>query len=69
LIGRGLEDDPDVGTGHRPGQGDPPACERRTYGRANARESVEVPCSSRIVMISHPEAVAVLVVDVGKESG
>ena len=35
----------------------PPACERWMYARANARV-VEVPTSSRVAMLSHPQSVA-----------
>ncbi|MGW4139737.1 alpha/beta hydrolase [Streptomyces mirabilis] len=44
----------------------PPACERWMYSRANARKIVEVPCSSHVVMISHPKTVADLIVDAAK---
>ena len=39
----------------------PPACERWMYGRANARQVVEVPTSSHVAMISHPMIVAELI--------
>ncbi|MFC1438858.1 alpha/beta hydrolase [Streptacidiphilus sp. N1-10] len=41
----------------------PPACERWMYARANARKVVEVPHSSHVAMLSHPKAVAGLIVD------
>ncbi|MDV9177031.1 alpha/beta hydrolase [Streptomyces sp. W16] len=44
----------------------PPACERWMYNRANARKVVEVPGSSHVVMISHPKAVAELILDAAK---
>ena len=44
----------------------PPACERWMYSRANARKVVEVPGSSHVVMISHPKAVAELILDAAK---
>lgn len=36
----------------------PPACERWMYARANARKVIEIPKSSHVVMLSHPEKVA-----------
>ena len=39
----------------------PPECERFMYRRANARKIVEVPTSSHVAMISHPEIVADLI--------
>lgn len=39
----------------------PPACERWMYSRANARKVVEVPDSSHVAMISHPQIVADLI--------
>ena len=47
----------------------PPACERWMYHRANARKVVEVPNSSHVVMISHPKAVADLIVDAAEAVG
>ena len=44
----------------------PPACERWMYNRANARKVVEVPNSSHVVMLSHPEIVANLIADAAK---
>jgi pimeloyl-ACP methyl ester carboxylesterase len=44
----------------------PPACERWMYNRANARKVVEVPSSSHVVMLSHPEIVANLIADAAK---
>ncbi|MDX6307206.1 MAG: hypothetical protein QOI06_252 [Nocardioidaceae bacterium] len=44
----------------------PPACERWMYSRANARKVVEVPTSSHVVMISHPQIVADLIEDAAK---
>ncbi|MFI9388388.1 alpha/beta fold hydrolase [Kutzneria sp. NPDC052558] len=41
----------------------PPACERWMYARAKARRVVEVPGSSHVVMLSHPKAVADLIVE------
>jgi pimeloyl-ACP methyl ester carboxylesterase len=41
----------------------PPACERWMYSRANARKVVEIPHSSHVAMISHPEIVAELIED------
>jgi pimeloyl-ACP methyl ester carboxylesterase len=41
----------------------PPACERWMYSRANARKVVEVPNSSHVAMISHPNIVADLIED------
>ena len=41
----------------------PPACERWMYSRAKARKVVEVPHSSHVAMISHPEIVADLIRD------
>ena len=39
----------------------PPACERFMYKRANARKIVEVPTSSHVAMLSHPEITADLI--------
>ncbi|WP_406102426.1 alpha/beta hydrolase [Streptomyces sp. NBC_01003] len=39
----------------------PPAAERWMYSRANLRKVVEVPTSSHVAMISHPEATAKLI--------
>jgi pimeloyl-ACP methyl ester carboxylesterase len=36
------------------------------YNRANARKVVEVPSSSHVVMLSHPEIVANLIADAAK---
>nr|WSY50050.1 alpha/beta hydrolase [Streptomyces sp. NBC_00886] len=47
----------------------PPACERWMYSRANARKIVEVPRSSHVVMISHPEIVAGLIEDAAEAVG
>ncbi|MET7485220.1 alpha/beta hydrolase [Streptomyces sp. NPDC005538] len=47
----------------------PPACERWMYSRANARKIVEVPRSSHVVMISHPKAVADLILDAARTVG
>jgi len=44
----------------------PPACERFMYRRANARKIVEVPTSSHVAMISHPQTVADLIEDAAK---
>ncbi|MBO0843870.1 MAG: alpha/beta hydrolase [Nocardioides sp.] len=44
----------------------PPACERFMYNRANARKIVEVPTSSHVAMISHPQIVANLINDAAK---
>lgn len=47
----------------------PPACERWMYARANAREVVEVPTSSHVVMLSHPRIVAGLIDDAARAVG
>ena len=44
----------------------PPECERFMYRRANARKIVEVPTSSHVAMISHPEIVADLIDDAAR---
>jgi pimeloyl-ACP methyl ester carboxylesterase len=44
----------------------PPDCERFMYRRANARKIVEVPTSSHVAMISHPEIVADLIDDAAR---
>ncbi|TDW18024.1 alpha/beta fold hydrolase [Kribbella kalugense] len=44
----------------------PPAAERFMYNRANCREIVELPTSSHVAMISHPQAVANLIQDAAK---
>jgi pimeloyl-ACP methyl ester carboxylesterase len=44
----------------------PPAAERFMYSRANARKIVEVPTSSHVAMISHPQVVADLIEDAAK---
>ncbi|MFF7890006.1 alpha/beta fold hydrolase [Streptomyces sp. NPDC020794] len=41
----------------------PPAAERWMYRRANARKVVEVPTSSHVAMISHPDVTARLIED------
>lgn len=41
----------------------PPACERWMYSRANARKVVELPTSSHVAILSHPKAVAHLIID------
>ena len=41
----------------------PPACERWMYNRANSRKVVEVPASSHVAMLSHPQIVASLIDD------
>jgi pimeloyl-ACP methyl ester carboxylesterase len=41
----------------------PPKCERFMYRRANARKIVEVPTSSHVAMLSHPQVVAELIQD------
>ncbi|WP_380283244.1 alpha/beta fold hydrolase [Kitasatospora purpeofusca] len=47
----------------------PPACERWMYARPNAREVVEVPTSSHVVMLSHPGVVADLIHDAARAVG
>jgi pimeloyl-ACP methyl ester carboxylesterase len=44
----------------------PPAAERWMYSRANFRKVVEVPTSSHVAMISHPQIVANLIEDAAK---
>jgi pimeloyl-ACP methyl ester carboxylesterase len=44
----------------------PPALERWEYQRANAREVVEVPGASHVVMISHPGVVTKVIEDAAK---
>jgi pimeloyl-ACP methyl ester carboxylesterase len=44
----------------------PPACERWMYRRAEFRKVVEVPTSSHVAMISHPQIVADLIKDAAK---
>ena len=44
----------------------PPACERFMYKRANFRKIVELPTSSHVAMISHPDAVADLIKDAAR---
>jgi pimeloyl-ACP methyl ester carboxylesterase len=44
----------------------PPAAERFMYSRANFRKVVEVPTSSHVAMISHPQIVANLIEDAAK---
>jgi pimeloyl-ACP methyl ester carboxylesterase len=44
----------------------PPACERFMYRRAEFRKVVEVPTSSHVAMISHPQIVADLIKDAAK---
>ncbi|MCX4538424.1 alpha/beta hydrolase (plasmid) [Streptomyces sp. NBC_00841] len=44
----------------------PPAAERWMYSRANFRKVVEVPTSSHVAMISHPETTAQLIVDAAR---
>jgi pimeloyl-ACP methyl ester carboxylesterase len=44
----------------------PPALERFMYKRANARKIVDVPTSSHVAMISHPQIVASLIEDAAK---
>ena len=44
----------------------PPECERFMYKRAKARKVVEVPTSSHLVMISHPQFTADLIEDAAK---
>jgi pimeloyl-ACP methyl ester carboxylesterase len=44
----------------------PPECERFMYSRANFRKVVEVPSSSHVAMISHPQIVANLIDDAAK---
>jgi pimeloyl-ACP methyl ester carboxylesterase len=39
----------------------PPAAERWMYARANARRVVELPTSSHVAMLSHPQTVASLI--------
>ncbi|MFD6698202.1 MULTISPECIES: alpha/beta hydrolase [unclassified Microbacterium] len=39
----------------------PPECERWMYARANARKVVELPTSSHVAMLSHPQQVAGLI--------
>ncbi|MDQ4501562.1 alpha/beta hydrolase [Sinomonas sp. ASV322] len=39
----------------------PPACQRWMYSRANARKVIEVPTSSHVAMLSHPQIVANLI--------
>ena len=44
----------------------PPATQRFMYARANARKVVELPTSSHVAMLSHPNAVASLIQDAAK---
>jgi pimeloyl-ACP methyl ester carboxylesterase len=44
----------------------PPACERWMYSRAYCRRVVEVPTSSHVAMLSHPQIVASLIEDAAK---
>ena len=44
----------------------PPACERFMYSRANFRRVVEVPNSSHVAMLSHPQIVASLIDEAAK---
>jgi pimeloyl-ACP methyl ester carboxylesterase len=44
----------------------PPACERFMYKRANFRKIVELPTSSHVAMISHPDTVADLIKDAAR---
>ncbi len=44
----------------------PPACERFMYKRANFRKIIELPTSSHVAMLSHPQAVADLIEDAAK---
>jgi len=46
----------------------PPACERWMYSRANFRKVVEVPTSSHVAMISHPQITADLIEDAARAS-
>jgi pimeloyl-ACP methyl ester carboxylesterase len=47
----------------------PPAAERWMYSRASFRKVVEVPTSSHVAMISHPQIVADLIDDAAKATG
>ena len=44
----------------------PPACERFMYSRANFHKVVEVPTSSHVAMLSHPQIVASLIDDAAR---
>lgn len=44
----------------------PPACERWMYTRANFRKIVEVPNSSHVAMISHPDTTADLILEAAR---
>ncbi|WUJ67924.1 alpha/beta hydrolase [Kribbella soli] len=47
----------------------PPACERWMYSRGKFRKVVEVPTSSHVVMISHPQATADLIDEAARTTG
>jgi pimeloyl-ACP methyl ester carboxylesterase len=47
----------------------PPACERWMYRRGKFRKVVEVPTSSHVVMISHPQATADLIDEAARATG
>jgi pimeloyl-ACP methyl ester carboxylesterase len=61
-----LAHDSVVGAGAGRDKAIPPAAERFMYSRANASKIVEVPTSSHVAMISHPQIVADLIEDAAK---